>query len=161
VRAIARLEISAAEERTRFSRFCDRVTQLAGTTGSIALHAAWLAVWILANVLGPRPFDPFPFNTLTSLISLEAIFLALFVLASQNRLTRDADKRAHLDLQINMLAEQEMTFVLRMLQAICAKTGVRLAPDEADAVETLVADTDIANVAKRVDEGIPPTPVAK
>jgi len=59
-----------------------------------------------------RPFDPFPFTLLTTLVSLEAIFLTLFVLASQNRLTLEADRRAHLDLQVNLLSEQEMTMVL-------------------------------------------------
>ena len=58
-----------------------------------------------------RPFDPFPFPFLTMTVSLEAIFLALFVLASQNRLGKQADKRGHLDLQINPLAEQEMRAV--------------------------------------------------
>jgi hypothetical protein len=67
-----------------------------------------------------RPFDPFPFPFLTMTVSLEAIFLALFVLASQNRLSRQADKRSHLDLQIDLLAEREMTAVLQLLQDIAA-----------------------------------------
>jgi uncharacterized membrane protein len=52
---------------------------------------------------------PFPFVFLTMIVSLEAIFLTLFVLATQNRMTVDADRRAHLDLQVNLLSEQEMT----------------------------------------------------
>ena len=58
-------------------------------------------------------------------VSLEAIFLALFVLASQNRLGRQADKRAHLDLQIDLLAEREMTAVLQILQDIASHLKVR------------------------------------
>ena len=50
-------------------------------------------------------------------VSLEAIFLALFVLASQNRLTEEADERARLDLQIDLMAEREMTAVVRLLLA--------------------------------------------
>jgi uncharacterized membrane protein len=65
------------------------------------------------------PFDPFPFSLLTSIVSLEAIILTLFVLATQNRLTREADKRAHLDLQVNLLSEQEMTIMLKMLEEPC------------------------------------------
>jgi Protein of unknown function (DUF1003) len=72
-----------------------------------------------------RPFDPFPFPFLTMTVSLEAIFLALFVLASQNRLARQADKRSHLDLQINLLAEREMTAVLQLLQDIARHLDVR------------------------------------
>ena len=76
-----------------------------------------------ARSVGIRPFDPFPFPFLTMTVSLEAIFLALFVLASQNRLTRQADKRSHLDLQIDLLAEREMTAVLQLLQDIASTCG--------------------------------------
>ena len=58
-------------------------------------------------------------------VSLEAIFLALFVLASQNRLARQADKRSHLDLQIDLLAEREMTAVLQLLQDIASHLRVQ------------------------------------
>jgi uncharacterized membrane protein len=67
----------------------------------------WFGTWVTVDtgaVRGSRPFDPFPFPFLTMTVSLEAIFLALFVLASQNRLARQADKRSHLDLQIDLLA---------------------------------------------------------
>jgi hypothetical protein len=68
----------------------------------LVLHVVWFGAWVTVNagvVGGIRPFDPFPFRFLTMTVSLEAIFLALFVLASQNRLSRQADKRSHLDLQ--------------------------------------------------------------
>jgi uncharacterized membrane protein len=55
---------------------------------------------------------------------LEAIFLSIFVLLSQNRLTRQAEKRAHLDLQVNLLAEQESTIALQLLQRICEHLGI-------------------------------------
>jgi uncharacterized membrane protein len=61
-------------------------------------------------------FDPSPFPFLTMAVSLEAIFLALFVLSSQNRLTGQADKRSRLGLPIDLLAEREMTAVLQLLQ---------------------------------------------
>ena len=83
--------------------------------------------WIGLNVGwfgGVEPFDPFPFPFLTMTVSLEAIFLALFVLASQNRLARQSDMRAHLNLQIDLLAEREMTAVLRLLQDLTAHSGV-------------------------------------
>jgi len=72
-----------------------------------------------------RPFDPVSFSVLTMTVSLEAIFLALFVLASQNRLSRQADKRSHLDLQIDLIAEREMTAVLQLLQDIAGHLKVR------------------------------------
>jgi uncharacterized membrane protein len=81
----------------------------------------WFALWIVINTGHTffKPFDPFPYTLLTTIVSLEAIFLTLFVLASENRLTQEADRRGQLDLQVNLLAEQEMTMVLRMLKEIC------------------------------------------
>jgi uncharacterized membrane protein len=100
--------------------------------------------WIAANVglvPGLQPFDPFPFPFLTMTVSLEAIFLALFVLASQNRLARQADRRSHLDLQIDLLAEREMTAVLRLLRDIAAHLKV----------ETSVTSEQLRDLAKRTD----------
>jgi uncharacterized membrane protein len=61
--------------------------------------------------------------------SLEAIFLSLFILTSQNRASAQADQRSHLDLQINLLAEAESTATLRMLRALCAHQGLDVAQD--------------------------------
>lgn len=70
----------------------------------LAEHVLWFGVWVTVNsgMVGRlHPFDPFPFPLLAMTVSLEEMFLALFVLASQNRLSRQADKRSHLDLQID------------------------------------------------------------
>jgi uncharacterized membrane protein len=85
---------------------------MAGTGWFAGLHVVWFAGWIAWNtwlVASWRPVDPFPFSFLTLVVSLEAIFLTLFVLISQNNLTRQSERRAHLDLQVNLLAEQEST----------------------------------------------------
>ena len=79
------------------------------------LHVVWFGVRVGVNVDAIREinsFDPFPFPFLTMTESLEAIVLALFVLASQNRLALQPDKRSHLDLQIDLLAERGMTAAL-------------------------------------------------
>jgi uncharacterized membrane protein len=73
---------------------------------------------------GFKPFDPFPFGLLTMIVSLEAIFLATFVLISQNRLSAEADRRADLDLQMGLLTEHELTRVLKMLDEIQDKLGI-------------------------------------
>src|SRR5262245_61142313 len=95
IRAICELEKIALERRTRSERLSDYVVAQAGGVWSIALHAIWFALWILWNtgsVPGARPFDPFPFAALTTVVSLEAIFLALFILMSQNRSSRRSDE---------------------------------------------------------------------
>ena len=117
----------------------------------------YLVGWMIVNTLTARRFDPFPFSLLTSIVSLEAIFLTLFVLASQNRLTQESDKRAHLDLQVNLLAEQEMTLVLRMLRDLCVQSNV----DVPEALGALLEDVDIERVAERVEEELPAEKVSE
>jgi uncharacterized membrane protein len=114
----------------------------------------WFGGWVTINVgmiHNIRPFDPFPFPFLTMTVSLEAIFLALFVLASQNRLSRQADKRSHLDLQIDLLAEQEMTAVLQLLQDISRHLNVRttLTPEQ---LKDLMKKTDVRRLTNRMEE---------
>ena len=65
-------------------RLADRITAFAGSMQFAAIHVVWFAAWVLLNLFGPT-FDPFPFGLLTMIVSLEAIFLATFVLISQNR----------------------------------------------------------------------------
>lgn len=100
-----------------------------------------------------EPFDPFPFSLLTSIVSLEAIFLTLFVLASQNRMTLEADKRAHLDLQVDLLAEQEMTVVMRMLREICEHFDLRQTT-ASDEFRALIERTDVRDLAERVERNL-------
>ena len=119
VDAIMRLEQQAIHNRSPAEKIADKITTAAGSTPFVILHLFWFGGWVLANtglIPGVAPFDPFPFSFLTLVVSLEAIFLTLLVLMSQNRMTKEADKRAHLDLQLNMLAEQEATVVLRLVK---------------------------------------------
>ena len=148
IRAVAELAKRAARQRSPVAQFCDRITYAAGTTWSLVLHGTWFSTWIAVNALSRRPFDPFPFSLLTSMVSLEAIFLTLFVLSSQNRLTQDSDQRAQLDLQVNLLAEQEMTLVLRMLRDLCERADVAVP----EGLDDVLCDIDIEQVASTVAE---------
>ena len=75
------------------------------------------------------PFDPFPFSLLTTIVSLEAIILAIFVLISQNRTAKVDDLREETHLQINLIAEKEITKVMKMLAILLEKQGVDLSQD--------------------------------
>ena len=126
VETVARLEQVAQEQRTRLDRVIDRITHWAGSLPFVYLHLVWFALWTGVNLLpGRRPFDPFPFSLLTLLLSMEAIILSAFILISQNRQQRLGDRRAHLDLQINLLAEQENTKMLAVLDEIRNHLGIR------------------------------------
>lgn len=121
--AIIEMQRKITEARSFGGRIADGITDFTGSMAFVFLHVVWFGLWILLNVgLIHIPyvseFDPFPFGLLTMIVSLEAIFLSTFVLISQNRLAAAGEKRAELDLQINLLAEQKATKVLEMLDQI-------------------------------------------
>jgi uncharacterized membrane protein len=163
IRAVARLQEQAARQRSAVERFGDAVSAIAAREATVALHVVWFAAWVLLNtghIHSIRPFDPFPFTLLTTIVSLEAIFLTLFVLASQNRLTQDADRRAHMDLQVNLLSEQEMTMVLRMLGELCEHFDLR-ATLSSSKYEELARRTDVGQLAEQLDAELPPPSPSK
>lgn len=126
----AMLELQRAEERkkTRQDRSADALTAFSGNMLFVYLHALWFGLWIVVNLgwLPIQPFDPFPFGLLTMIVSLEAIFLSTFVLISQNRAGAVANKRADLDLQINLLSEHEITRLVILMDAIADHLGVEI-----------------------------------
>jgi uncharacterized membrane protein len=121
-------EVRAAEQAhaTLQDRLADGLTRFSGNMWFVYVHIAWFGWWIAQNLglIGHSRFDPFPFGLLTLIVSLEAIFLATFVLISQNRAAAVADMRADLDLQIDLLAEYEVTQVLQLLRRVAEKAGV-------------------------------------
>ena len=154
VQAIKRWEQDALHSRSRAEQLSDWIISTVAGGSILILHFGWFGFWVLANlgiIPGITPFDPFPFPLLTMTVSLEAIFLSLFVLASQSRMTRQADKRAHLDLQIDLLAEREMTMVLRLLQDIARHLDVKVSvtPEQ---IRDLVKETDIHKLTNKLDE---------
>jgi len=146
-------EQAALDQRSVAVRFSEWVTRVLGGGPSLALHAAWFGFWVLANsrvIPGIAPFDKFPFPLLTTMVSLEVIFLSLFVLASQNRLTAQADKRAHLDLQIDLLAEREMTAVVVMVADLARhlKVPVSLTKEQ---IHDLAQKTDVRSLVGELE----------
>jgi len=156
IEAISRLEKHALNRRSQTEKISDWIVSHGGRAWAVIAHAVWFAVWILWNIVAkrsPYQFDPFPFPALTTIVSLESIFLSLFILASQNRATRRADERAHLDLQINLLAEREATKVLQLLRALCVNQGL---DDASDAeLKQLLQETEPASIARELERQLP------
>lgn len=128
------LDIREREEdgKTPQDRVADWITMFSGSMAFLYVHIVWFGVWLAINlgwVPGLKPFDPYPFGLLTMIVSLEAIYLSTFVLISQNRMAKLADERADLDLQINLLAEHEITVILRLVDAIAHKLDLDEAKD--------------------------------
>jgi uncharacterized membrane protein len=89
-------------------RVADRVTAFAGSLNFVYIHTIWFGLWIAVNagVLGASlVFDQFPYGLLTMVVSLEAIFLATFVMVSQNRQSARSDIRSDLDFENNLRSE--------------------------------------------------------
>jgi uncharacterized membrane protein len=123
IEAIAEIQRKHVAARTPRERVSDLITQFSGSMAFVYFHVVWFGVWILLNInLIHLPyiseFDPFPFGLLTMVVSLEAIFLSTFVLISQNRMAGLSEKRAELDLQVNMLAEQKAAKTLELLEHV-------------------------------------------
>jgi uncharacterized membrane protein len=131
VRTILALEEAAKENRTRTDQIADVISKFCGSMAFVWVHIAWFVFWLGWNVLAPKGirFDPYPFEFLTLVVSLEAIFLSTFILVSQNLETRLTERRNHLDLQINLLAEQENTKMLHILERIADKVGADISGD--------------------------------
>jgi uncharacterized membrane protein len=125
------------------------VTAFTGSMTFVYVHLLILIAWISVNtglVPGALRFDP-TFVILATAASVEAIFLSTFVLISQNRAARAADRRADLDLQINLLAEHEVTRLITLTAAIADKLGIVESKDpslqelERDVAPEAVLDT--------------------
>lgn len=151
IRTILRLRAKAARERTVQDRLADGITDFSGRLAFVYFHVAWFGAWLLLNTgwLGVQAFDPYPYGLLTMIVSLEAIFLSTFVLISQNRLSVESDRRADLDLHIDLLAEAELTEVLKMLRAIQEKLGIE--SDSPARWADLVLPTDPEEVLAEIE----------
>lgn len=113
------LALEFEKHKSRGDRVADQITSFTGTMRFVLLHTLFFAAWILLNVAAARyQWDPYPFNFLTLLVSLEAIFLSTFVLVVQNREAKRSDLRAQLDYEVNLKAEQEVRELKEALKAI-------------------------------------------
>ncbi|MFT8243364.1 DUF1003 domain-containing protein [Roseomonas sp. BN140053] len=131
IQALEQRREQDAAEATREERIAAAITAFTGSMNFVYLHLALYGAWILVNlgvVPGVPRFDP-SFVVLAMVASVEAIFLSTFVLISQNRMAAAADKRADLDLQINLLAEHELTKLAELVTAIAEKLEVRTTAD--------------------------------
>src|SRR6185295_6897026 len=152
VQAIVDLERKLLEDRRQFGRISDVFTRMAASPAFIGGHLVVFAGWIILNATRVS-LDPRPFNLLNLSLTFESIILTSIVLIAQRDLRRLADMRGHLDLQVNMLAEQELTAILGLLNQIGAKVGVD--PKQADPdVQQLAQDTDVRTIATAIEENL-------
>jgi uncharacterized membrane protein len=155
--AVAKLEHDAMGRRTATERLSDVITKLVGNIGFLLAQLLLICGWALANlhvIRGLKPFDPFPFGVLALVVSTEGVFLTIFVLISQNRMARQSERRSHLDLQVGMLSEQELTTILKMLQKLCQHMGVNVDSSTQD-VQSFSKTTNVHELASELKDKLP------
>ena len=152
VEAMRELDDLQNRKRGFADRVADVVARACGHIAFVLTHFVAMAGWVLWNTLGPEDLriDPFPFTFLTMWASVEAIFLSSFVLISQNYQMRVAERRNQLDLQINLLAEQENSKMLLLLEEIAKKVGTL--KDDDPEVGVLVQATRPEQLAEQIDQ---------
>lgn len=155
--AIAKLEHDALGRRTSTEKVSDAIARLVGNVGFLLAQLILICGWALVNlgaIPGIKPFDPFPFGVLALIVSSESVFLTIFVLISQGRMARQSERRSHLDLQVGMLSEQELTTILQMLQKLCLHVGVNVESTRQE-VQSFSKTTDVHKLASELENKLP------
>jgi uncharacterized membrane protein len=155
----SRIELSALKaranaERTPGQRLADRMTEGFGSSAFLIFNTMWFVVWIVWNALPVPRFDPFPFSMLTMVVSLEAIFLSIFVLIAQNRSAKVDELRAEVDLQVNMIAESELTKLLQLVAKLAEKHGIDVAGDAE--LREMIAPTNLEKIERDLERSLQP-----
>jgi len=144
------MECAVQSSRSFGDRLADGFANIVGSWTFIILQSVLLSAWVVLNVT--RFFyhwDPYPFTFLNLALSFQAAYASPIIMMSQNRQARISDRRNHLDLQVNLLAEQENTEMLRLLRMLCEKNGIQI-PDRA-AVRALEQQTRPSNLVDQID----------
>lgn len=155
IHSVADLERAFEQRRSTTARVADAIGGFSGSIGFVALHVAWFVVWFLINTgLIPHvpKFDPYPFILLSMCVSVEAVLLSTFVLIKQNRMQQKTDIRDHLNLQIDLLAEKEVTKALQLLRAIAAKLEIDEGRDAE--LEEMSNTTEVDRLAQQIESSI-------
>jgi uncharacterized membrane protein len=130
-KAFRAIKAQHSANRTSMEILADRMIGVASATPFLVIHAILFVVWIVWNVPGvPLPqFDPYPYGMLTTIVSLEAIFLSIFVLMTQSRESKIGELREELTLQVNLRVEEEVTKTLHLVAGLYSRLGLKLADD--------------------------------
>jgi uncharacterized membrane protein len=155
---VAKLEERLLQERNTIERIGDAIGSFAGSMAFVALHVIVFTFWFLVNtkvIPGFTAFDPYPFIFLSMTVSVETVLLSTFVLMKQNREAKRAERRQQLTLQIDLLAEQETTKTLQLLQRICEHLGIEGVNRDSEAT-ILSQETAVDQLADELKDKLPP-----
>ena len=159
VELVANMEKAFGDHRTLGERLADRVAAWVGSWPFLIVQSTLLIAWMVANLVGWWwQWDPYPFILLNLVLSFQAAYATPIILMSQNRQGRLNERRNHLDLQINLLAEQENTEQLRLLRLLCENAGIRLDTRQEQALEQATHPDKIVRQITETIENDPSQP---
>src|SRR3954467_2845341 len=143
--AIIDLERKALAASSWSTRVSDAISRFAGSLWFVLCHLTAFTAWALWNAAAPERlrFDPYPYGLLTFIVSLEGVLIATFVLITQNRMAAQSDRRGHLNLQVDLLAEREVTLMLRMLRRISERLDIQPESGEQARAEEFDEETNV------------------
>ena len=129
--AFRAIKAQHASNRSKMEVIADRMSGFASSTPFLVIHAFVFIGWIYWNLpfSGMKRFDPYPYGMLTTIVSLEAIFLSIFVLMTQSRESKIGELREELTLQVNLRMEEEITKTLHLVAGLYSRLGLVLADD--------------------------------
>lgn len=150
---VTSIKARADEKKSLSEHLADRATSFFGSIVFLVLNLIVFIVWLVLNsnlVPGLAAFDPFPFVALTTIVSLEAIILAVFVLISQNRASRVADLRKEINLQLTIIDKEETTKILSILAILLDKSGIDVSADKE--LQAMTEHTDTEKLEKAIEK---------
>lgn len=150
---IKSLKAKYKSRRTLSEKIADWMSAKFGGMNFLLLNVCLFIAWIITNIgLIPLvvPFDPYPFGLLTTIVSLEAIVLSIFVLISQNRASKIDDLREEIDLQVDMITESELTKLIKLNTLLLQKSGIDVSKDKE--LEEMLKPLNEAKIEKSLEK---------
>ncbi|HWL39042.1 MAG TPA: DUF1003 domain-containing protein [Gemmatimonadaceae bacterium] len=157
--AFRAIKAEHSSNRTRMEILADRMIGVASSTKCLLAHVVAFVAWILLNspLPGMPQFDPYPFGMLTTIVSLEAIFLSIFVLMTQSRESKIGELREELTLQVNLRIEEEVTKTLHLVAGLYSRLNLQLADDAElrSMLEPLDPKAIESDLAEQINKAMP------
>lgn len=155
IETIAALYLREEQNITRSQRALATISNSLGRPFFLGAVVLFVALWILVNALvkqlGFATFDPPPFLWLQGLVGLGAFLTMIVVLIKQNRLARLEERRAHLELQVNLITEQKTTKLINLIEEL--RRDLPMIKDRHDPETTIYQQpTDPESVLAALDE---------
>lgn len=154
IEEVAQIEQQGRGDVTLSDRLAERISSFSGSMTFVLLHVLWFGAWMIVGLglIPGLPGDDYPFQLLTMVVSLEAIFLSAFVMITQNRQSRQADRRARLALQVEVIGEREITKMMGLVYEIHDHLGLRHAHDhELDEMQRKTSVEDLATAVEEIE----------